>query len=273
MAVRALILITYLLLIGILPAISQESYNICNLKNEAFISEEKLQYSLYYNWNFVWIPAGILEFSIIENNEKYEIEVSGRTLESYDWFFKVDDHYSCIMDIDSFRPESYTRKVHEGNYRINNVIEFDYKNQLIKSSVEKNGGVTRYYEFPLENCILDLLSLVYKLRNINIDSLKAKEQLDMQLIFDEKIYNIPIRYLGESRSKLIKGIGRMDLHKISPDLIAGHVFKDDSDMILWVSKDKNRIPLLIESPIKVGSIKAILKNYEKLKYPLETIKP
>jgi hypothetical protein len=273
MVIRALILTTNILFVGIFSVFSQDSYTICDVKNEAFISGEKLQYSLYYNWNFVWIPAGILEFSVIENDEKYEIEVSGRTLESYDWFFKVDDHYSCIIDIDSFRPESYTRKIHEGDYRVNNVIEFDYKNHLVKSSVEKNGGTTRYYEFPLENCILDLLSLTYKLRNISIDSLKLIGHLDMQLIFDEKIYTIPFRYLGEARSKLIKGFGRMDLYKISPDLIAGHVFKENSDMILWVTKDKNRIPLMIESPIKVGSLKAILKNYEKLKYPLETIKP
>jgi hypothetical protein len=42
-------------------------------------------------------------------------------------------------------------------------------------------------------------------------------------------------------------------------------------MVVWVSQDGNRIPVLIESPIKVGSIKAVLNAYENLKYPLEIV--
>ena len=36
--------------------------------------------------------------------------------------------------------------------------------------------------------------------------------------------------------------------------------------MVYVSDDKNRIPLLIESPVSVGSVKAVLKNYKGLKY-------
>ena len=41
-------------------------------------------------------------------------------------------------------------------------------------------------------------------------------------------------------------------------------------MNVWVSDDANRIPLLIESPVSVGSIKAVLKEYKGLRHPLSS---
>jgi hypothetical protein len=49
-------------------------------------------------------------------------------------------------------------------------------------------------------------------------------------------------------------------------VIAGNVFKDDAKMTVWVSDDQNRIPVLIESPVSVGSVKMVLKEYWGLKY-------
>jgi hypothetical protein len=37
-------------------------------------------------------------------------------------------------------------------------------------------------------------------------------------------------------------------------------------MTVWVSDDQNRIPLLIESPVSVGSVKMVLQEYKGLKY-------
>jgi methylaspartate ammonia-lyase len=41
-------------------------------------------------------------------------------------------------------------------------------------------------------------------------------------------------------------------------------------MTVYVSNDKNRIPLLIESPVSVGSIKAVLKDYSGLRHELSS---
>ena len=40
-------------------------------------------------------------------------------------------------------------------------------------------------------------------------------------------------------------------------------------MNVWVSDDKNKVPLLIESPVSVGSIKVVLKSYKGLKYEMD----
>ena len=61
-------------------------------------------------------------------------------------------------------------------------------------------------------------------------------------------------------------MGKYNTLKFQPQVIAGNVFDDDSKMSVWVSDDLNRIPLLIESPVSVGSVKVVLKEYKNLKY-------
>ena len=48
----------------------------------------------------------------------------------------------------------------------------------------------------------------------------------------------------------------------------GYSFTDGSEFTLWISDDQNKIPLYIESPIRVGSIQAYITAYKGLKYPL-----
>jgi hypothetical protein len=43
-------------------------------------------------------------------------------------------------------------------------------------------------------------------------------------------------------------------------------------MTVWVSDDKNHIPLRIESPITVGTVKVDMMGYKNLRYPLTSLK-
>ena len=48
----------------------------------------------------------------------------------------------------------------------------------------------------------------------------------------------------------------------------GFSFTDGTIFTIWISDDANKIPLYIESPVKVGSIQAYISGYKDLKYPL-----
>ena len=69
--------------------------------------------------------------------------------------------------------------------------------------------------------------------------------------------------------KRIHGMGKQKAIHLSPELIAGETFNADAKMHIWASADQNKIPLLIESPVSVGSIKAVLVNQKGLKYPFK----
>ena len=56
--------------------------------------------------------------------------------------------------------------------------------------------------------------------------------------------------------------------KFTPEVIAGEVFPDGAELNVWVTDDGNHLPLIIESPLSVGSAKAVLKSYKGLRYPV-----
>ena len=107
------------------------------------------------------------------------------------------------------------------------------------------------------------------MRNLDTDGMKKGDKIAVKMLFDKEIYPIHIRYNGKEK-KDVRNLGKFNTIKIHPDLVAGNVFKDGDKMTIWVSDDKNKIPLIIESPVSVGSVKAVLKSYKGLKYDLES---
>jgi len=54
-------------------------------------------------------------------------------------------------------------------------------------------------------------------------------------------------------------------------MITGEVFSDKYPMILWVTDDKNHIPILAKSAVIVGNVKAELMEYEGLANELTSL--
>ena len=88
------------------------------------------------------------------------------------------------------------------------------------------------------------------------------------MLFDKEVVPINIGYDGKE-VKNIKDLGDFKTLRIVPDVVEGSVFKKGDHMTIWVSDDHNRIPLLIESPITVGSVKAVLKSHAGLRHKLD----
>ena len=57
--------------------------------------------------------------------------------------------------------------------------------------------------------------------------------------------------------------------KFRPYVMAGRVFKEEESVTLWVSADKNKIPLKIKADLRVGSIVADLEAFKGLSHPFK----
>ena len=47
-------------------------------------------------------------------------------------------------------------------------------------------------------------------------------------------------------------------------LVEGTIFKGGEDMTIWVTDDGNRVPIMVEAKILIGSVKAIITGAEGL---------
>ena len=63
--------------------------------------------------------------------------------------------------------------------------------------------------------------------------------------------------------------GEINCLKFRPYIESGRVFSDNESLTLWVSNDKNKIPIKIEAGLRIGSIEADLEEFRGLKHPFK----
>lgn len=241
----------------------------CSVSNFAFQAGEEITYKLYYNLNFVWIPAGEVIFKVRDVGNQFHISAVGTTYSSYEWFFKVRDTYEVYVDKYSLLPSLSIRDVHEGKFTLYDKITYDQKNQTtysVRGSSKDN--IKERNSYRVNSCMHDILSVIYFARNVRYNNLNAGDQIPIEIFMDKEVWPLKVTYQGKESEKKIKGNGRFNTILFSPETIAGQVFEEGTKMNVWVSDDQNRLPLLIESPVSVGSVKAVLKEYKGLRYPL-----
>lgn len=244
--------------------------DLCATENSAFQDGEELVYKLYYNWNFVWVSAGEVKFKVREVGNQYHLAATGSTYDSYDWIFKVRDNYQAYVDKNTLLPTLSIRDVQEGGYRLYDKLTYKQNHRKVSSFRGKTKDAAQETTYDVSDCVHDIVSIIYYLRNVNYENLKTDASIPMRIFIDKEELPLSVRYRGKEQKKHIKGLGKFNTIMLSPDVISGYVFSEDSKMVVHASDDLNRVPLLIESPISVGSVKAVLKSYKGLKYNLDS---
>ena len=248
---------------------TMEGLEACTITNTTFRSGEEVRYKIYYNLNFVWIPAGEVVFKVEGLDGQYHISATGTTYKSYEWFFQVHDEYHSYVDSETLLPYLSIRDVQEGGYTLYEKMVFNQEDnftQVTRGRAKDN--IKEDKEFSLSGCMHDVLSIVYYARNLNFDRYSEGHSFPVNIFMDKEEWPLQVKYLGRESDVKVKKYGRFDTIKFSPQLIAGEVFPEDAQMTVWVSDDRNKIPVMIESPLSVGSVKAVLMDYSGLRYEM-----
>src|SRR5690606_6311878 len=234
------------------------------ITNTSFKDGERLSFKVYYNMGRIWIGAGVADFTVnaeqMNNRKVFHITGDGKTLKSYEWVYKVRDRYETYIDAETMLPHRFVRNVNEGGFKIYNNVNF---NQNIGQAVSTNGV------FKVPKCVQDVLSAIYYARNIDYSKYKPGDKIPFSMFLDDQVYNLYIRYVGKER--ITTKYGTFNTIKISPLLIEGNIFKGGEKMMVWVSDDKNHLPVRVDSPILVGSVKVDLMDYNNLRNPLSSL--
>lgn len=240
----------------------------------AFQAGEEITYIISYNWGFIWLDVGEATFKItgkeIKGKKYFVITAIGQTYKSWDKFFKVRDLYQTVISQKDFKPVYYVRDVDEGGYTINIKYRFNRHKKVAYSEYKSYKKPFFRDTIPITDDTYDLMSIIYRARNLDYSKMTKGEKIPISILLDNELTNIFFRYKGPTVFKN-KKIGKYNTINFSVMTVAGEVFKSTEESLqLWVSDDKNRLPLWIESPISVGSVKVRLAKYKGLKYPLSS---
>ena len=153
-------------------------------------------------------------------------------------------------------PYKSIRDIREGKYKKYNQVYYDHPNLKV-TNIDK-----KVFEVPPD--IRDMVSVFYYIRNIDFDTLKNGDIIHINTFFDNEIFPFDMRFRG--RETLKTRMGKYNCIKLVPYVEPGRIFNDEDDMSIWLSDDRNRVPIRVSFDLKVGSIKCDLIEYSGLKY-------
>jgi len=241
-------------------------------KESAFEEGEWFEFRMSYSG---WFKAGEATLKVEEkelNGKKvYHVIGKGKTTGLANAFFRVRDRYESYFDKETNKPYKFVRKIDEGGHTKDIEINFDHRNRKAEVLNKKHKKVKTV---ATEQDVQDMVSMYYYLRNsIDVKSLKEGDEIKTNMFFDEENYGFKLKYLGEETIKVdVNGSNvKVKTLKFRPYVMAGRVFKEEESLTLWVSADKNKIPLKIKADLAVGSLRADLVAFKGLKHSFKIV--
>lgn len=258
------------LFVAVITINAQNNGGLKKINNEAFKYGEFVKYSVYYRslvTGKLYAGEASLEIKetpkVIGGRNTMHIVGLGKTNKFFNWFFKVTDRYETYLDEEALVPWIFIRRVNEGGYKLEQDIMFNHFTN--KATDSKKNKV--YDVIP---GIQDLLSSYYYARTFDFTNSKKGDEFLVNVFLDWELYPMRIKITGRETIKTT--IGSFKCVKFMPMLQVGNVFKAEEDLTFWVTDDKNKIVVLAEANILVGSVKIELMDYKNLANEISIVK-
>lgn len=237
-----------------------------SVENEAFKPGERLQWRFYYDSWLAGITAGYGVIEIKESEKTFNgrpvwhIDAEGYSKGMFNWFYKVRDKFDSYIDTEFLAPHYFVRRTREGGYRKDDEYRFNQAEHYV---------VSRKDSLAAPPYLQDFISAVYYSRTISSDTLQAGDVIPIDFFLDDSVYTSAIIFEGIDTIKI--DLGTFRCLRFKPGMASGEVFSNKYPMTLWVTDDKNHIPLLAKSAIIVGNLKAELMEYSGLASELNAL--
>jgi hypothetical protein len=165
--------------------------------------------------------------------------------------YPVNEVVETYVDVNGLYPYRYRSRQQEGSYTSDKEILFDRENNTATYINHKAGG--KKYISGITAGTQDPLSVIYFLRTL---PLKIGESVNIDVHDGRKNWTLVIEIL--KRERIWTPAGTFNTVKIKALIKYEGLFVNKGDMFVWFTDDDARIPVRIESKIKIGYITAML---------------
>ncbi|MFT5250266.1 MAG: hypothetical protein ACI93P_002001 [bacterium] len=230
-------------------------------QKKAYDDGEWLKFRVHYGLITAGVATLEVKSEVIDSKEVFHVIGFGESTGMTSWFFNVEDHYESYIIKDKDLPQRFIRKIDEGGHTKDIRIDFDHTSQNA-TIIDFKNDTEKIVSFPRD--AQDMVSSFYYLRNnLDVKDIKINDAIELDMFFDRENYKFKLKFLG--REVLDTKFGEVSCLVFRPYVESGRVFKEKESLTIWVSDDDNKIPLLIKADLAVGSLKATLIEFKKLK--------
>ena len=243
---------------------------------QMYVPGERLEYKMSYKAK-LFPNTEVANVSIETSNATldgqpvYNVYGIGQTAKAFNWVFPVKDAYTIWIDPTTLRTKRFESDLQEGDYTRRSTFIFDQPNGKVYTRWQTRQRPIEYRELDITRNGMDAISLYFNLRSVDDEEIREGFSRDLEMVLEDTVRYLKFRYEGREVKK-IKNLGRFNTLKFRCKIATsdGYAFEDGTEFEVWISDDRNKIPLYIQSPIKVGSVQAYLTSYEGLRYPLDS---
>ena len=213
---------------------------------QAIRAGERLKFAV--NYGFINAGAAYLEVPGVREWDGHLVYTLVARAESNRFFsgiYKVRNRIESFWDSTGHFSRRYYESRREGKHRAQNEIVFDYG----KQEARYQDGQT----FPIPPEVQDALSAFYFTRT---QALPLGGSVFFDYHASRKSLPMEVKILG--REKVETPAGTFGCVVVEPILKAGGIFKNKGRLVIWLTDDERRMPVLMKSKVMIGSISATL---------------
>jgi hypothetical protein len=174
-----------------------------------------------------------------------------RTNDFFSKFFTVRDRYESYMDTKELYSLRYEKHIREGKFKRDESVDFD---QVAHRAIYKDKVV------PIPPRTQDVLSALYYVRAL---PLEVGQSISLANHTDKKNYPLIIKVHARERVKV--DAGEFDCLVVEPILRGPGIFTQKGRLMVWLTDDERRMPVLMKSKVAIGHVAAVLKSYKVAK--------
>jgi hypothetical protein len=161
--------------------------------------------------------------------------------------YKVRNRIESFWDQEGLFSWRYMENRREGGHKFKNEIVFDH---TLHQAQYADG-----HSAPIPEHVQDALSAFYYTR---FQALPMGGSIKFDYHASKKSQPLEVKILG--RERIETPAGKFDCVAIEPLLKAGGIFKNKGRLVIWLTEDERRMPVLMRSKVMIGSISVVLQE-------------
>ena len=151
----------FLILLLLFPIFFSPEQVFGQVKDYPFKNGEYARYGAYFNWHFIWIQSGDVEFkadSVYYNQQNaWHLKAIGKTYKAYDLLYPVRDTFDVFCNYDTFNSLYSRRVINHAKNISEHRYTFDYSAGKIATTIKQEKKPLFYTSLPIQENTFDLL--------------------------------------------------------------------------------------------------------------------
>lgn len=250
----------------------------CKVDNKYFQAGEELTYDLYFKWGLVNTKAGVSTLKTVSEKyngrDGYKMSLVAKSSGMVDKVFSLNDTLSSYTTKD-LTPLAFKKDAEEGKEHTIENMTYTYNSAggvSVHTKRVKNGELRFDETINVNSCVYDMVSVVFYARTLDYSTMKKGDETRVDFITGKKKAYMVIEHAGIENVKANDGKTYSCIKLVLSVLNANQLAFEDKEeaMKVYITNDNNRMPVRLDSKLKMGSTRAMLKSYKGVRHAVST---